>query len=103
MKEVAVEYYINFGRLSPSEWIDWHIELTDEEEKIYDNAIVNGIPLKQVVELEVALERAYRKIKKMEIQYHLEGADVDAYIKECEGEVEVDLDAVNELIAERDL
>ena len=67
MKKVALRYGVMFGKWDASDWIDYEIELTDEEEAIYDNAIANEIPLEDVAELQDALDRAYEEIEDMEI------------------------------------
>ena len=43
MKYVALRYGVTFGKGDSSDWIDWDLQLTDEEEKIYDNAIANKL------------------------------------------------------------
>ncbi len=59
------------------------MDLTDEEELAYDNAVENEIPLSEVPELEAALARAYEDIEEMEIQ---NGIDLDdEYVMECQG------------------
>ncbi len=59
------------------------MDLTDEEELAYDNAVENEIPLSEVPELEAALARAYEDIEEMEIQ---NGIDLDdEYEMECQG------------------
>ena len=63
MKKVAIRYGVVFGKGDASDWIDYEIELTDEEEAIYDNAIANEIPLEDVAELQDALDRAYEEIE----------------------------------------
>ena len=66
MKIVEIQYYVTFGKGDSSEWLEYEIKLTDTEEAIYNQAIVNGIPLCDVPELEPALQRAYKEIEKIE-------------------------------------
>ncbi len=76
------------------------MDLTDEEELAYDNAVENEIPLSEVPELEAALARAYEDIEEMEIQ---NGIDLDdEYVMECQGLAPMDEDELNELVAARD-
>ena len=76
------------------------MELTDEEEIAYENAIENEIPLSNVPELEAALARAYEEVEEMEIQ---NGIDLeDEYVLECQGLAPMDEDELNELVAARD-
>ena len=42
---VELRYGVTFGKGDSSDWIDWEIELTDEEAAIYQNAIDNELPL----------------------------------------------------------
>ena len=56
------------GRLSASPWMPWSIDLSDDETKIYQNAINNKIPLNEVKELCDALDRAYKEIEAYEIE-----------------------------------
>lgn len=100
MKTVEVRYGVTFGKGDSSDWITWEIELTDEEEKFYNYAIENDIPLNDVSELEVALERAYKEIESEEISNGLSYGD--EYVMECQGEVEMDTEELNELVHSRD-
>lgn len=100
MKSVEIRYGVTFGKCDSSDWIDYEVELTDEEEIAYENAIENEIPLSDVPELEAALARAYEEIEEMEIQ---NGIDLeDEYVLECQGLAPMDQDELNDLIAERD-
>lgn len=100
MRSVEVRYGVTFGKCDSSDWIDYEVELTDEEEIAYDNAIDNEIPLVDVPELKAVLERAYAEIEDMEIQ---NGIDMeDEYVLECQGLAPMDQDELNALIAERD-
>ena len=100
MKSVEIRYGVTFGKCDSSDWIDYEVELTDEEEVAYENAIENEIPLSDVPELEAALARAYEDIEEMEIQ---NGIDLeDEYVMECQGLAPMDEDELNELVAARD-
>ena len=100
MKTVELRYGIVFGKGDSSDWIDWSVELTDEEEKIYDHAIENEIPLNEIPELEDALNRAYKEIEEEEISMGIDNED--EYVMECQGVTSVDPDEINDLIAARD-
>ena len=100
MKTVELRYGVVFGKGDSSDWIDWSVELTDEEEKIYDHAIENEIPLNEIPELEDALNRAYKEIEEEEISMGIDNED--EYVMECQGVTSVDPDEINDLIAARD-
>ena len=100
MKKVALHYGVVWGKGDSSDWIDWSIELTDEEKKIYDHAIENEIPLNEIPELEDALNRAYKEIEEEEISMGIDNED--EYVMECQGVATVDPDEINDLIADRD-
>ena len=100
MKYVALRYGVTFGKGDSSDWIDWDLQLTDEEERIYDHAIANKLPLNELPELEGALRRAYEEIEDEEISMGIDNGD--EYTMECQGEAEVDPDEINDLIADRD-
>ena len=100
MKTVEVQYGVVFGKCDASDWCEFEVELTDEEEAIYDHAVENEIPLEDVPELQDALRRAYDEIEEMEIQ---NGLDMeDEYVMECQGTLPMDLDELNQLVADRD-
>ena len=97
---VGLRYGVIFGKGDSSDWIEWEIELTDEEAVIYQNAIDNELPLNEVPELQDALQRAYEEIEEMEIE---NGIDMeDEYVMECQGLAPMDEDELNELVAARD-
>ncbi len=100
MKTVDLRYGVVWGKGDSSDWIDWSIELTDEEEKIYNHAIENKIPLNEIPELEGALNRAYKEIEEEEISMGIDNED--EYVMECQGVATVDPDEINDLIADRD-
>lgn len=60
MRSVEIRYGVTFGKCDSSDWIEYEVDLTDEEELAYDNAVENEIPLSEVPELEAALARACR-------------------------------------------
>lgn len=100
MKTVELRYGVIFGKGDSSEWIDWSIELTDEETDIYDHAVANKIPLNDIPELKDALDRAYQEIEAEEIANGIDYGD--EYVLECQGEAEMDTLELNELVADRD-
>lgn len=100
MKIVEVQYGVVFGKCDASDWFDFEVELTDEEEVAYDHAVANEIPLEDVPELQDALRRAYDEIEEMEIQNGLDSED--EYVMECQGTLPMDLDELNQLVADRD-
>ena len=61
MKTVEMRYGVTFGKCDSSDWIDYEIELNDEEEKAYDYAVENEIPLEDIPELKDALARVMKK------------------------------------------
>lgn len=100
MKSVEIRYGVTFGKCDSSDWIDYEVELTDEEAAVYDEAIENETPLADIPELQDALNRAYEEIEEMEIQ---NGIDLeDEYVLECQGLAQMDEDELNELVAARD-
>ena len=101
MKYVEVRYGVTFGKCDSSDWIDFEVELTDEEAAIYDHAIENEIPLEDVAELRDALDRAYAEIEEMEIQNGIDAED--EYVMECQGVTPMDEEELNKLIEARDL
>ena len=100
MKYIDIIYWVTFGKGDSSDEIDWTIELTDDEEKIYDHAVENNIPLNEIPELECVLNRAYKEIEEAEIMNGLDYGD--EYVMECQGEAEVDPSEINALVADRD-
>ena len=97
---VQLRYGVTFGKCDSSDWIDWEIELTDEEAAIYEHAVANQIPLNEVPELQDALRRAYEEIEEEEISMGIDNGD--EYVLECQGEAEMDPYELNDLIADRD-
>lgn len=100
MRYVELRYGVTFGKGDSSDWIDYEIDLTDEEAAAYDKAIAEGRSLDNVPELQDALQRAYEEIEEMEIE---NGIDMeDEYVMECQGLAPMDEDELNELVAARD-
>ena len=97
---VEIRYGVTFGKCDSSDWIDWEIELTDEEAIAYQNAIENKIPLNTVPELQDALQRAYEEIEDEEISMGIDNGD--EYVLECQGEAEMDPYELNDLVADGD-
>ena len=97
---VELTYWVSFGSGDSSDNLEWEVELTPEEEIAYNNALKNEIPLNEVVELQGALHRAYKEIQKVEICNSIEMED--EYAMECQGEIEMDCDELNDLIEHRD-
>ena len=100
MKFVELRYGVIFGKGDSSDWMEWEVGLTEEEAKIYDEAIANGEPLDEVEGLQDALQRAYEEIEEEEIQMGIENEY--EYVLECQGLAEVDPYEINDLIADRD-
>ena len=100
MKTVDLRYGVTFGKCDSSDWIDWTVDLTDEEAEIYDSAIAKKEPLNDIPELQDALQRAYEEIEDEEISMGIDNED--EYVMECQGLAEVDPDEINDLIADRD-
>ena len=97
---VEIRYGVVFGKCDASDWIDWEVELTEEEEAAYNHAIKMRIPLSEVSELEEALSRAYSEIEEQEIENGIDFGD--EYVLECTGRYSVDPDEINELVQNRD-
>lgn len=100
MKTVEIRYGVTFGKGDSSDWLESEVDLTDEEERIYDDAVENGILLEEVPELRAALQRAYDEIEYMEIEAAIDAED--EYTLECQGLAPMDADELNDLIADRD-
>ena len=100
MKYAAIQYGVTFGKGDCSDWIDYEIELTDEEAVAYDKAIAEGRSLDNDPELQDALQRAYAEIEEMEIENSIDMED--EYVMECQGLAPMDQDELNDLVADRD-
>ena len=84
--EVKVEYWVSGGIGCASPRIPWTIDLTDDEAKIYQNAIENKIPLEEVEGLFAALSRAYSEIAEYEKECAEDYGDED----EAGGDIRVE-------------
>lgn len=100
MKTVEIRYGITLGKGDSSDWLEYEIDLTDDEMRIYDEAVENGILLEKVPELRAALRRAYEEIEDMEIDAGIEAEE--EYTMECQGLAPMDADELNDLVADRD-
>ena len=100
MKKVTVLYGVWFGSGDASDWFPYEIELTDEEEVFYNQAVEEGIPFEDVPELEDALSRAYDEISENELDAFLDCDD--PYVLECQGENEMSAWELTELVHDRD-
>lgn len=100
MKTVELLYYASFGSGDSSDYMDWEIELTDEEEALYNKAVSKGIPFDEIPELAAVLDRAYEEILSEEIAEYIEMED--EYVMETLGLCCVDADELNELVHKRD-
>ena len=100
MKTVDLRYGVIFGKGDVSDWMDWTVDLTDEEKRIYDHAVENKIPLNGLPALEDALRRAYEEIEDEEIEMGIDNEE--EFVMECQGVAPMDPDEINDLIADRD-
>lgn len=98
---IEVRYAVIFGKGDASDWISWDIELTEEEEMAFKNAIENDFPLDEVEELRDVIQRAYDDIELEEIDLAIE--QEDEYVMECQGVLEMDAEELNDLVANRDV
>lgn len=95
-----IRYGVTFGKCDSSDWIDWEIDLTDEEEEAFKKAARMGEDPNTVPELQDALQRAYDDIECEEISMGIDNED--EYVLECQGLIEMDPDELNDLVANRD-
>ncbi len=95
-----IRYGVTFGKCDSSDWIDWEIDLTDEEVAAFKKAAMMGEDLDSVPELQDALQRAYKEIEEAEISMGIDNGD--EYVLECQGEIEMDPDELNDLVHDRD-
>ena len=98
--KAELRYGVCFGKGDGSDYFGWDVELTPEEEVAYKNAVENKIPLESVEELKDALDRAYAEIEEEEISNGI-FYDVE-FVQECQGEIEMDCEELNELVHNRD-
>ena len=97
---VELYYTVLFGKGDGSEKIEWWTELSPEEEQAYHNAIENGEDLDEVPELQGVLQRAAENIEVEEIENAREMQDET--VLEYLGEIPIDPDDLNELVASGD-
>ncbi len=64
--KVTVQYAIEFGKCDLSDWMPWEIELNQEEEAAYHDAVSREDNLNDVPELEDVLSRARDEIEEHE-------------------------------------
>ena len=95
-----IRYGVTFGKCDSSDWIDWEIDLTDEEVAAFKKAARMGEDPNTVPELQDALQRAYDDIECEEISMGIDNED--EYVLECQGLIEMDPDELNDLVADRD-
>lgn len=100
MAEIEIHYGVIFGKGDASDWIDWTMEVDDEELEIYERDRLLMIDPNTDPQLKDCLERVYEEIEDEEIQ---NGIDFEEeYVLECQGMVPVAPDDINELVAKRD-
>lgn len=97
---VDVQYGVWFGKGDSSDWIDWEIDLSEEEEEAYLEAKRLRYPFSDFPILDEALEFAKEEIAESEIDSLMDYDD--EYVLECQGRVSVDPDEINQLVAQRD-
>ena len=97
---VELYYSVLFGKGDGSEAIQWWAKLTPEEEQAYKKAVENGEDLDEVPELQSVLEREAGNIEVEEIE---SARDMqDDTVLEYLGEVPIDPDDLNDLVASGD-
>lgn len=100
MKTVEIYYSVTFGKGDSSDTLDWEVELTDEEEKLYDEALENDTPFDEVDGLNDALLRARDEIEKYELQNAI--TMQDSYALKCQGLLSMEPYELNKLVKARD-
>lgn len=100
MITVELQYGAVFGKGDGSDWFEWEIELDGEEEAAYLRAKRLRLNLNECSELEGVLAAAYKEIKEEETRNMIDAGD--EYAIECTGQVEMDPDELNDLVADRD-
>lgn len=100
MRKAELVYYCVFGKCDYGDECEWEVELTAEEERLYDDALKNGKDPNEADELQAALQRAYKQIEEEEIQNLLDMED--EYTLECLGLCEADPDEINERVQSGD-
>lgn len=100
MTTVELEYAASFGKGDGSDWFEWEIELDGEEEAAYLRAKKLRLDPNECADLQSVLDAAYEEIKEQETENLIDCGD--EYAMECTGQVEMDYDKINELVADRD-
>lgn len=93
-------YYVTFGKGDSSDYMDWEIELDDDEQKIFYDCVARGEDPNDIPELQNALDAARDEIESIELNTMIENED--EYTMECMGLYPVDADEINTLVAQRD-
>ena len=100
MTTVELQYGAVFGKGDGSDWFPWEITLDGAEEAAYLRAKKLWLDPNECEELQGVLAEVYEEIKEQETQNLIECGD--EYAMECTGRVEMDPDALNDLVADRD-
>ena len=100
MTTVELQYGVVFGKGDGSDWFPWEITLDGAEEAAYLRAKKLWLDPNDCPELQGVLADAYEEIKEQEPQYLIDCGD--EYAMECTGQVEMDPDELNDLVADRD-
>ena len=100
MITVELQYGIILGKGDGSDWFHWEITLDGAEEAAYLRAKKLWLDPNECLELEGVLAEAYEEIKEQETQNLIDCGD--EYAMECAGQVEMDPDELNDLVADRD-
>ena len=100
MTTVELQYGAVFGKGDGSDWFPWEITLTGTEEATYLRAKKLWLDPNECPELQGVLADAYEEIKEQETQAMIDCGD--EYAMECTGQVEMDPDELNDLVADRD-
>lgn len=101
---VDLQYSVSFGKLDGTGGLEWSIDLTEEENAAYEEAIKLRKPFDDYPILEAPLERAYEELCTEEFErFKEDGEDVwgDTYT-ECLGEYPVDEDEITRLVHNKD-
>ena len=100
MTTVELQYGAVFGKGDGSDWFPWEITLTGAEEAAYLRAKKLWLDPNDCPELQGILADAYEEIKEQETQAMIDCGD--EYAMECTGQMEMDPDELNDLVADRD-
>lgn len=100
MTTVELQYGAVFGKGDGSDWFPWEITLDGAEEAAYLRAKKLWLDPNDCPELQGVLADAYEEIKEQETQAMIDCGD--EYAMECTGQMEMDPDELNDLVADRD-